>query len=193
MPSSLPPGYSIREMDSETFRPLWLLHSKDVFANVPIFRAYEFLSEEEKASLKSLGENLGQPYALRLGLFHGEEFVGWHVGYQKDRETFYMQNSAVLPAHRRRGLYSALLAEVLERLRGKGFQVVYSRHNMTNNDVIIPKLKAGFTITGFELSDVFGSLVHLTYFTNPLRRKVTVYRAGDIFPDDEIRKALGLS
>jgi hypothetical protein len=63
---------------------------------------------------------------------------------------------------------------------------------MTNNDVIIPKLKAGFLITSFELSDTFGSLVHLTYYPSPLRRKVQVYRAGDLFPDEEIRKALGL-
>lgn len=192
MQPSLPSGYTIREMDNESFRPLWLKHSKEVFANVPVFRAHEFLSEEEKASVKSLGENMGKPYFLRLGLFHGEEFVGWHIGHQEDRETFYMQNSAVMPSHRRKGLYSALLADVLERLRGKGFQVIYSRHNMTNNDVIIPKLKAGFLITSLELSDTFGSLVHLTYYPNPLRRKVQIYRAGDLFPDEEIRRALGI-
>jgi GNAT superfamily N-acetyltransferase len=180
-------------MDDEAFRPLWLKHSAEVFSNVPVFRSQELLPEDKKAGLKALAENMGKPYFLRLGLFHGEEFVGWHIGYQKDRETFYMQNSAVMPGHRRKGLYSALLANALERLRGKGFQVIYSRHNMTNNHVIIPKLMAGFLITSFELSDTFGSLIHLTYYSDPLRRKVQVYRAGDMFPDQEIRKALGLT
>jgi hypothetical protein len=103
-----------------------------------------------------------------------------------------MRNSAILPNHRRKGLYSALLREVVIKLEKKGFQVITSRHNAGNNDVIIPKLKAGFLITGIELSDAFGTLVNLSYFTNPLRRKVTLYRSGDQYPDEEVKKHLGL-
>jgi hypothetical protein len=58
--------------------------------------------------------------------------------------------------------------------------------------VIIPKLKAGFVITSMELSDVFGLLVHLSYYTNSLRRKVLEFRTGEALPDDEVRRALRL-
>jgi hypothetical protein len=58
------------------------------------------------------------------------------------------------------------------------FQIVYSRHVATNNQILIPKVKAGFVITGIEVLDVFGVMVHLSYFFNPLRRKVLDARVG---------------
>jgi L-amino acid N-acyltransferase YncA len=97
-----------------------------------------------------------------------------------------------LPAHRRKGLYTALLNQTTDQLKEMGFQKIYSRHSATNNDVIIPKLKFGFTITSLEISDIFGVLVHLVYFPKELRRKMMVYRVGDIKPDDEIRKCLDI-
>jgi GNAT superfamily N-acetyltransferase len=189
----LPHGYSFREMEFAEFQPLWLKHAAEIFdAEGQIFRIQEHLNETEKADRARLGKNMGQPSQLRLAVFHGEEFVAWHTGNQENAESFYMRNSAVLPAHRGKGIYSALLDELLCRLTSQGFQRIYSRHNATNNAVIIPKLKAGFVITSLEISDAFGTLVHLNYFTNPLRRKVLDYRCGQIRPDDEIRQALKL-
>lgn len=188
---SLPESYSFREMESAEFRPLWIEHSKPIFDDDGlIFRPMEFLPESEKESIKTLGKLMGTPYSLRLCIFHGDKFVGWHTGNQESADTYYMRNSAVLPEHRGRGLYSALLAEVMSRLSEKGFQRIYSRHTATNNAVLIPKLKAGFVITGLELSDNFGTLVHLTYMTNALRRKMLDFRCGEIRPDEELRKAL---
>ena len=70
----------------------------------------------------------------------------------------------MLPGHRRKGIYTALMHRVIETVVEKGFQKIYSRHSVTNNDVIVPKLKAGFVISSMEISDVFGVLVHLVYF-----------------------------
>jgi len=72
-----------------------------------------------------------------------------------------------------------------------GFQRIYSRHRATNNAVLIPKLKAGFVLTSLEVSDAFGTMVHLTYFSHPLRRKILDYRVGQIQPDQEIAQWLG--
>ena len=101
-----------------------------------------------------------------------------------------MVSTGILKEHRRRGIYAALLPVVLERVRTKGFQVVTSRHNLTNNAVIIPKLKAGFVISGFEVNDMYGSLVHLSYFFNPTRRKVLDVRVGQAAPDEEVQALL---
>jgi len=135
---------------------------------------------------------MGNPYQLRLGLFYKNEFVGWSAAHQESSETYYMRNSAILPAHRRKGLYSALLKQTIATLTEKGFQRIYSRHSATNNNVIIPKLKVGFTISSLEVTDMFGVLVHLVYFPKDLRRKVMVYRVGDIKPDNEIRTCMKL-
>lgn len=190
---TFPAGYSIREMTKEEFGPLWQTHSKTIFGENHIqFPAYQRVSEAERAAWDGLIEKMGPVNYLRLGVFHGTDFVGWHIGLQESGEKFYMQNSAILPEHRKKGLYSALLAEVISRVQAMGFQIIYSRHNATNNAVIIPKLKAGFIINSMELSDRFGTLVHLSYFTNPLRRQIMEFRSGERRPDEEMRKALEL-
>lgn len=84
----------------------------------------------------------------------------------------------------------AFIPIILVQLKNDGFQVVVSRHNLTNNAVIIPKLKAGFVISGFEVDDRFGTLVKLSYFFNPLRRKLLDVRVGQSAPDDEVKKLL---
>jgi GNAT superfamily N-acetyltransferase len=186
-------GYEIRELSDDEFTSYWDAHAEKIFDDdSQIFRVFDFLTEQEKAKVRVLRSLMGTPYQLRLGLFHHDQFAGWSAGHQESSETYYMRNSAILPAHRRKGLYSALLKQTLETVIAKGFQKIYSRHNATNNPVIIPKLRAGFSISSLEVSDMFGVLVHLTYFPSALRRKVMVYRVGDMKPDDEIRKCMKL-
>lgn len=189
---SLPNGYEIRSMIWEEFAPLYNLNAKKIFENSQIFRFHQHLSETEKSKFNELGQTFKNAYELNLALFYKNEFVGWCSGDQHSAEAFYMRNSAILPEHRRKGLYSNMLDETIRILTEKGFQKIYSRHNATNNPVIIPKLKAGFVISAMEVSDMFGTLVHLSYFTNPLRRKMMIYRTGDLMPDEEIKKALDL-
>lgn len=187
----LPSGYEFRDLNQEEFSALQRPHAQEIFHDTsPIFEAYESVSPEEQEKWKSLGKRMGDPWQLRLGVFKGAEFVGWHFGRQAAGDKFYMQNSAVVEAHRKKGIYAALVNEVVARSTEQGFQMIYSRHMAMNNAVIIPKLKAGFFITAMELTDVFGLLIHLTYFTNPLRRKVLEFRTGETRPDDELRRLL---
>jgi ribosomal protein S18 acetylase RimI-like enzyme len=187
-PGALPEGYEIRELPQEEFSALWQKHAPAIFDDGShLLRLDGILSGQDQARSSELGATLGQRWRVNLAVFRGDEFVGWSFGYLENGQTFYMCNSAVLPAHRRRGLYSALLRRIMDAAIEKGFQRIYGRHLMTNNAVLIPKLKAGFVITGFELSDEYGAMAHLSYFANPARRKVLDYRAGLIRPDDEIR------
>lgn len=191
---NLPSGYSIKLCDSDEFwaagtrKQMEIVFDKDGL----ILRPPDILSDSEKTKLKSLNENYKYPYVYHSLLFYKGILAGWMWGYQDSRDSFYMVNSAVLPEHRGRGLYSRLLDTAMKELVQKGFQRIWSRHNQTNNAVIVPKLKRGFLISGTELSDVFGSLVHLTFFTNKLRRKVMDFRSGDLRPDDELKKAFKL-
>ena len=54
---------------------------------------------------------------------------------------------------------------------------------MTNNDILIPKLKFEFKLTTFELSERHGTIVHLTYFPQKTRRDILDFRAGFKRPD----------
>jgi hypothetical protein len=187
------PSYVIRELTEEEFKPLFEKHKNKAFENTHGYNSGGILSADELERMKELQERLGSPCRLHLGVFDDRgDFVGWSFGQQESATTFYMVNSAILPEHRRKGLYTCLLMRSLEILSAKGFQLIYSRHNVTNNAVIIPKLKAGFVISKIELDDRFGVLVHLHYYTNPHRRKIMYYRAGNLHPDEEIRQWFGI-
>ena len=190
----LKPGYRLVELSDEDFFPRFRAARKELFGDLLEADVLSVLSEEELAKRKALGQRLrADRFFLQLGLFHGQDFVGWTCGQQLDRERFYMVNSAIYPEHRGQGLYSAMLQVLMELVREAGFQVVFSRHQATNNAVLVPKLKAGFVLTGFELHDAHGVVVTLSWYTNPARRKLLDFRAGRLRPDPELQALLGLS
>lgn len=187
-------SFEVRVMEEDEFKALYNKHKVVVFEEDHSYDLWELLSESELDNFKSLGRDLGSPYKLYLGVFDdSDEFVGWSWGFQENSANFYMCNSAVLPAYRRRGVYSKLLSKCTETLREKGFQLIYSRHCATNNAVIIPKLKAGFIISKMEIDDKFGVMIHLHYYVNKTRKKIMDYRAGQLKPDSEIKRIFKLS
>jgi len=106
-PLSLPDQYEIRELKSDEFGALWEKYSRDIFEDSSqVFRPQDILSPSDREKTKNLRSRMGEVYRLNLGLYHAQEFVGWSWGFQESAETFYMCNSAVLPGHRKKGLYS---------------------------------------------------------------------------------------
>lgn len=186
-------NYQIKELTSEEFKPLYDQYKDSVFEDDHSYLLWDLLDDDELSQVKSLGADLGSPYKLYLGVFDQEdEFIGWSWGFQENSTTFYMCNSAILPEHRRQGLYSSLVEKCVDTLSKKGFQLIYSRHCATNNDVIIPKLKAGFIISKMEIDDKFGVLIHLHYYSNKVRRRIMDYRSGQLKPDFKIKKVFKL-
>lgn len=191
---NFPEGFSFKEVDSEEFVKMTGELPNKIFDDQEIIlRASDVISEDEKNKIKKLNEDFKKPFALHMLLLYKGSIAGWMWGLQDGRESFYMVNSAVLPQHRGRGLYTRMLEIVLNKLIVKGYQKIWSRHNTLNNAVIIPKLKAGFQIVGHELSDFAGVLLHLVYYTNATRRKVLQFRSGTIRPDEELKKVLKLT
>ncbi|MBI3259833.1 MAG: GNAT family N-acetyltransferase [Ignavibacteriae bacterium] len=184
--------YSFRQVTLEEICEIISQYHDEFFENNIDFDVTDSLSESEKEAMKILSHNMGKPYRLNIAIFHGEQCIGWHYGWQENSEKFYMCNTAIFPEYRKQGVYSALLPHILSIIKKQGFQILYSRHHSTNNAVIIPKLRIGFVISGFEISDRFGTLVHLSYYFNPLRRKAMQFRTGDMRPDDELRLLLNL-
>jgi len=142
--------------------------------NYPMLRWRNYLSEDEAESVNKLNSKLDNKERISVGIFKDDEIVGWSYGWQGGMElaTYYMANSCIMPEYRRQGLYSLLIEKVIEIAKAKSFHTLTSRHVASNNPVLIAKLKAGFKISGVEFSELYGSLVHLTYFNNDL---------GDVF------------
>lgn len=161
-----------------------------VFKDYPVFIPHEIMTEEEAGSLKKLRKNTENKFTLRLYILKGNKKIGWFVGEQKDDETFYMRNTGIFQKYQGLNIYKNFLPKLLVILKEKGFQKITSSHSVTNNRIIIAKLKAGFIITGFEISDMFGLMVNLTYFFNDVRRKIIKFRVGEIKPDAEVKRLL---
>lgn len=140
--ADLSPGYSYKIMSRAELLPHIRTHHNAVFTENGHLEPLYALSKTEQTALDTLGKRLSGRYRLGFGLFQGDTFIGWHMGQQVIAGQFEMSSTGILAEHRRRGLYSAIIPIVLETVRKEGFQVVYSRHNLTNNAVIIPKLKA---------------------------------------------------
>jgi len=117
---------------------------------------------------------------LRVGAFDGEELVGWTVGWFEREGAFYMANSAVLPTHRRRGIYAALVRRCLVEAAKGGAAVVRSRHVAENRAIQIAKLKLGFFITGSEYSEEYGFLIRMTCFLREERLKLFLGRSAPL-------------
>lgn len=190
---NIPSDYEIKEITLEELHKQMGEWGAKIFSdNDTSMNTSLILSDLEKENVRRLHKNLSSIYSLRLGVYKGTEFCGWFCGEQHTSESFYMRNSAIYPDHRRKGLYAALLNEVMKRVKDQGFQIIYSRHNTTNNSIIIPKLKAGFKITTLEVSERFGTLVHLTYFFNDVRSQILNFRSGNSKPSAQVKQALGI-
>lgn len=181
--------FTIQELTKDEFLPLFNQHQKTVFEDIHSYGLPDLLYGHELDRYQELKKSTDDLYKLYLAAFdENNNFVGWSWGTQEYGATYCMINSAVLPTHRRQGIYGALLDRCIEIVSKQGFQIIYSRHHVTNNAVIIPKLKAGFTISKMELDDKFGVLVHLHYYTNKIRRQIMDYRSGYTQPNKEIKK-----
>ena len=182
-------NYKIKKMPSKEFHALWTKHKLEVFEEDHSYSLWDMLSEEEVSKANELRKHISNKVEICLGVFdESENFVGWSWGFQDSSTSFYMANSAILKEHRRKGLYSRLVDEMINLATELGFQLIYSRHCATNNSVIIPKLKAGFIISKIEMDDIFGVLIHRHFYPNKTRRKIMDYRSGQKAPDDELKK-----
>ena len=136
MDQALISDYTVRELSAEDFFPLFNTHLPIVFAeNDHLSPGYAY-SDEEKQALEPLRKRLTNAFMLRFGIFHEETFVGWHLELQIAPSNFDMTSTGIHKEHRRKGIYTALLQIVLERVKAEGFQVVSSQdsryHLVTN-------------------------------------------------------------
>jgi GNAT superfamily N-acetyltransferase len=152
------------------------------------FHFLDALSEGEKAARNKLADNLRTSYQLYFFIYSEDVFIGWSYGLQKSQEEFQMVNTAIFPEYQGRGVYKRFLSHLLDFLCKEGFQVITSRHRPSNVRVLVPKLKAGFLVTGMQVSDIFGVLVELSYYFNQTREDALRYRMGARLTDDRVKK-----
>lgn len=145
----------------EEFIPLYRQYRPELFPEVNDIDINALYTESEKELIAGLDKMCTTEYRLYLTAWDDEKFIGWSWGFQKSGLEFYMCNSAVFPEYRRKGIYTDIMEKVVAKAQEDGFQEITSKHHPDNNSVIIPKLKSGFVIQGFEINPRFGLLVNL--------------------------------
>jgi GNAT superfamily N-acetyltransferase len=182
--------YTFREATPEEFGPFFRDHRPRVFTDTITMPVESWISDESKVKLDALNDLIRDRVQLRYFIMDGDSIIGWHVGRQPEVEEYYMTNTAIFKEYQGKGIYTALLPRLLEIFRDQGFQKVTSHHILSNNAVIVPKLKAGFHITGFKVDERFGVLVTLSYIFDEKRRRAYEFRTGQARPDEDIRCSL---
>ncbi len=182
--------YVLREVSPAEFGPFFREYRDKLFEAGITIHTEDWMTDEDKTRQRALARRLQETYTLRAFIMKGDTIVGWHTGRQIDADTYYMANTAVLPGHRGRGIYSEMVVALMHVLKEQGFQKLTSRHLASNNAILTLKLRAGFHITGMEVDERFGILVSLCYMYNEKRRHAYRFRTGTVRPDEEIKRFL---
>lgn len=123
---------------------------------------------------------LSVPKLRRYGFFLqlGEEIIGWHCARQQGSVIFSMEESGIRPEYQGNGYYRQLLDTVVSFARDEGYAAIVSTHAADNNRILIPKLRYGFFIKGFEINPMYGLDVKLIYYFNDAQRLAHKMRVG---------------
>lgn len=174
-PYQLPSGFIIKAVPEEEMRAFLNTAFKDVFPESGEHPRF-LLSPERREQL--------QPMYKLYKVLHHESFlffdqngspVGWHMGEAEDMLTYYMRNTGVVPSLQNNGIYKAFLRRLTEYLTAIGYERISSHYQATNRRILIFKLKEGFDIAGFELTENWGPLVKLVKLL-PQDRRESFYR-----------------
>jgi len=131
-PVELIPGIMAEAVDQQTIAAVWAELSDEMetpFANLGLYT----LPGEQRPRSRLLREVHGRLHHEYILIYNEvDQPVGWSYGLMHDAITFFMSRSAILPAYRRRGIYSAFLRYFLPYLQALGYQRVTSNHMVTN-------------------------------------------------------------
>lgn len=167
--------YTYEIVDAKTFFVFFNENRAKVFDSHFLFDFRKHFTSAEKERLSQRRNNL---FSLHLFILHQNEIIGWFFGFQK-YDSFYMCNTGLFKTYRNKGIYTALLPQIIKRLKAEGFATITSKHLASNNAVLIPKLKAGFQIKGMEIDENFGTMINLVYYNNSVMQKAYLMRTGE--------------
>lgn len=119
-------------------------------------------------------------HQVRVGAFRDGLLVGWSHAWLQPGGTLYASNSGVVPAYRRQGLYTRLVAALEREALALGCLRVESHHRAANAAVLIAKMKAGYTIVGSEFTAEMGLLLKMCKQLDARRAAVFQGRAGTL-------------
>lgn len=178
--------YSIQQIPKESFYSLFEEKFSRYFEKMIYFNHDALFNDYVN------NENI-LPYQFQISslflVIHDNHIpIALFKGRPISSNAYSMDLSVVQAEYRRKGIYTALMDIILNYTKIAGFSVVCSTHSPINNDILIAKMKKGFTLTAMNISPEFGPEVTLSYFHNPSYKKAFLFRCGKIELDQELVK-----
>jgi GNAT superfamily N-acetyltransferase len=178
------PGYTARKIDFDLYRKLSSRFKSQLGGGGTMFARVRDTDARQRGWVDAVDKNL---YRLTLSINAGEALVGLHFSEQALGAEVVMKYTALLPDHRGRGVYSALLRELVAEFRELGFKAVRSRHRQDNHVALRAKLREGFVITALTCDLSSGWFVETTLPLTEAGRRALRYWTRDpaFLPSDE--------
>lgn len=179
-PLKIKGGFSVRAATKKEVMDLVAKSYDKVFPGRGETQCFRMSPERRKSAegFWKMYDVLHHEWFLFLG--PKNEPIGWHMGEAEDFQTFYMRNTGIVPKYQGRGLYGAFLKAFTAYLGALGYERLSSQHKPTNKSILILKLKQGFVIGGFELTENWGALVKMVKIIPQDRRESFYRQFGDM-------------
>ena len=111
-----------------------------------------FLETFEVETDPNFLERVNEKHKLLVSLAYLEDnLVGFKIGYQKHRGTFFSWLGAVSPKHRRKGIARALLHHQHSSCKSAGYKEIQTEASGKNTSMLTLNLQEGFSIFGTHL------------------------------------------
>ncbi len=168
---------TIKEVDYSVAQEFSKKHYMELFNEPTEITSDELFTDFNKEKISKLRKgHKNKKYGFLI--YHNETIIGWHLGTQSKPVVYHMVSSAILKTYQGKGYYKTLLNEVIRRIKEKGYVAITSLHSATNNKILVPKLKYGFYIQGFEIQTNYGLAVNLIYYLNKKQKNAHELRVG---------------
>ena len=96
----------------------------------------------------------------------GQKTIGVFVGTPLDWGTYYLRNVSILPEYQGRKIYQKFLRRFLNYLEELNLERIEGEISPANSASIHVLLKFGFTISGINLSERWGTLLKFVKYTS---------------------------
>jgi L-amino acid N-acyltransferase YncA len=115
-------GYTIRQMTFEAYRNERSRLKPQFQPNPCGFSSHSFLTERSRQWVRRVDDHA---YRLCLGIYFGALLCGLHYS-QQEAANIVMRETGLLRDHRGRGVYTALLKELIHEFQTLGFKSLSS-------------------------------------------------------------------
>jgi hypothetical protein len=177
-PLKLSNGYSVEAATKESVYEFLSANISKVFPGRDSATNFQ-RPESRRAAFKELHAHYLQLHHEWFLFKLNGETVGWFMGETEDFSTFYMRNTGILPEHQNKGIYGEFAKHFFSYLVQLGYERISSQHMVTNQKILISKLKMGFIICNLELTEDWGPMVKLVKFLFEDRRDFFIKSFGD--------------